>query len=105
MRGNRLPLLTSAKSTRPASKSSRLTVISSSVIVHDFNVPDRTVVPLKAYPPLIVDADTVLPSPIAPQRLQPIARWYEQIVELLGCIDSEKLGSCATLNLSWQSLD
>src|SRR6266850_1972485 len=52
MSGNRLPVATSEKSTRPASKSSRLMLIASpSVIVHDLHIPRRSLAPFKAYPP------------------------------------------------------
>src|SRR5947209_3178867 len=53
MSASRLPLVTSARSIRPASKSSRLMLIaSSSVVIHDLDVPRRAFAPLKADPPL-----------------------------------------------------
>jgi len=40
--------------------------------------------PLKTTPSLIIDADTVLPGTIAPQRFQPIARQAAQIAQAGG---------------------
>src|SRR4051794_9869780 len=106
MSGNRLPVATSEKSTRPASKSSRLMLIaSSSVIVRDLHIPRRCLAPFKAYPPLIVDADAVLSTPAAMQGFEPIARRHSQIVELLSRVDRQELGSCTTLNLVRQGFD
>src|SRR5882724_3689533 len=106
MSGNRLPVATSEKSTRPASKSSRLMLIaSSSVIVHDRHIPRRSLAPFKAYPPLIVDTDAVLSTPVAMQSFEPIARRHPQIVELFGRIHSKEPGSCTALNLVRHGLD
>src|SRR5882757_1282333 len=106
MSGNRLPVATSEKSTRPASKSSRLMLIASpSVIVHDLRIPRRSLAPFKAYPPLIVDADAVLSTPVAMQGFEPITRRHPQIVELFGRVNGKELGSCAALNLVRHGLD
>ncbi|MDR6873735.1 hypothetical protein J2Y55_004764 [Bosea sp. BE125] len=37
--------------------------------------------PDEADPPLIVDADRVLPCPIATQRLQPVSRRHAQVIK------------------------
>src|SRR5436309_1572343 len=80
MSGNRLPVTTSEKSTRPASRSSRLMfIVSSSVIIHDLHVPGRGLSPFKTYPPLIVDADTVLSTPVAMQCFKPITGGLEAL--------------------------
>jgi hypothetical protein len=42
------------------------------VVIHDFNIPSVAVMPLKAYPPLVVDTDAVLPGPVAMQLFQPV---------------------------------
>jgi len=44
------------------------------MIIYDFNIVSARVPPGKAKTPLIVDADTVLPFPIAAKRLQSISR-------------------------------
>src|SRR3954462_13295492 len=98
MSGNRLPVATSEKSTRPASRSSRLMLIgSSSVIVHDLDAPGRSLAPFEAYPPLIVDANAGLPSrPV--QALEPIAGRHPQIVKLFGRV-RRRNGLFATINV------
>src|SRR6476661_8757270 len=80
-------------------------IASSFVIVHDFHIPRRSLTPFKAYPPLIVDADAVLATPVAVQSFEPIARRRSQIVELLGRVNGEQLGSRTALNLVRQGLD
>jgi len=69
------------------------------VVVHDFHIPPRAFAPLEAYPPLVIDAGTVLTAPVAVQSFEPISRRNSQIIELLGCIDREKLSSRPTLNM------
>jgi hypothetical protein len=56
-------------------------IASSSVIVHDLGIPRRSLAPLKAYPPLIVDANAVLSTPVAMQSFEPITRRHPQIIE------------------------
>src|SRR5260370_23532161 len=83
--GSLLPVVTSAKSIRLASKSSRLMLIASSlVVVHDLDVPCRAVAPFEAYPPLIVDADAMFSAPIAVQGFEAVARRSPHVVEPLG---------------------
>jgi hypothetical protein len=43
--------------------------------------------PNETNPPLIVDADRMLPLPLAAQRLQPIAGWHAEIVKALCVVD------------------
>jgi len=47
--------------------------------------------PDEAYPPLVIDADRVLPLPISSQRFKPIARGHTQIAEYAGLIQKTKL--------------
>jgi hypothetical protein len=61
------------------------------MIVDDLNVPGFAVPPNKTYPPLIVDANAVLPLAVAVQRLQTITRRHTQIVELFGRVDRKQL--------------
>src|SRR4051794_32675197 len=99
MSGNRLPVATSEKSTRPASRSSRLMLIGSScVIVHDLAAPGRSLAPFEAYPPLIVDANAVLSTPAAVQSFEPIAGRHPQIVKLFGRV-RRRNGLFATINV------
>src|SRR5713226_1680109 len=95
MSGILLPVMTSAKSMRPASRSSRLTLMASSfVAIHDLDIPRRPFAPLEAYPPLIVDADAMLCAPIAVRGFEPVARRNPQVVELSLSIDGYKKRFC-----------
>src|SRR6476660_2656467 len=77
--------MTSVRSTRPASNSSRLMLMASSlVVVDDPNVPSGARSPFEAYPPLIIDADAVLPVTVAEQRFEAVAGRDSQVVGSLG---------------------
>ncbi len=64
-----------------------------SVIVHNLHGAGSGFGPDKADPPLVIDADAPLSSPIAFQRLQPISRWRSQKVQRLCCIQHRQLSS------------
>ncbi len=49
------------------------------MIVHDLNFKRVAFIPVKADPPLVVDSNTVLTSPIAGQGFQPIPRNRSQV--------------------------
>lgn len=51
------------------------------MIVYDLDVLRRAVFPAKADPPLLIDANAVLPRPIALELLQSIPGWYPQFIE------------------------
>jgi hypothetical protein len=80
-------------------------IASSSVIIHYFDVPRCAFSPLKAYPPVLVDADAMLPATISMQSFETIARRNTQIVELFCRLDGEKLCSRPPLKLVRQSSD
>jgi hypothetical protein len=80
-------------------------IASSSVVIHDLDIPGRALTPFETNPPLVVDSDAVLPEPIAVQGFETIARRRAQIFELFRRIDGEKLCSRPALNLVGQSLD
>jgi hypothetical protein len=48
-------------------------ILSSFVVVHEFNFPYGIVAPLEAEPPLIVNADAILTASIAVQGFKAIA--------------------------------
>ena len=68
------------------------------MVVDDFGLPCRTVAPYKADAPLIVDANTVLPSAIALQRFQPITGRCTQIVKSTSRIDHQEFLPYTVLN-------
>src|SRR5436309_1895667 len=80
-------------------------IASSSVVIHDLDVPRRAFSPLKAYPPLIVGADAMLAAAIPMQSFETIARRGAQVVELFRRVDGEKLCSRPALNPVRQSPD
>jgi hypothetical protein len=53
------------------------------VIIHDLDVVRISVAPDETDPELVVDANAVLPLPIAPERLQPVSRKNGQVPKLL----------------------
>lgn len=62
------------------------------MIIHDLDVVRVPVLPDKANAVLIVDADRVLPGPIASEPLQPIARRNQQFSQIrCGVEDSQLL--------------
>jgi hypothetical protein len=70
------------------------------VVVRDFNIVRISIGPPEADSILIVDTYAMLTSAIALQRLQPIPREYQEIVEFACGIDHPKLlqsPTCATL--------
>jgi hypothetical protein len=43
------------------------------MVVHNFNFKDLAILPNKAYPPLLIDPDAMLPLPVSFQGLQAVA--------------------------------
>lgn len=61
------------------------------MIVHDFHVSGLTLCPHKADAILIVDANAVLPLPVAFERLQMIAGQRGQILQSFGFVECREL--------------
>jgi hypothetical protein len=57
------------------------------VIIHNLDFMCAILTPDENDPPLAVDPDRMLASPVASQRLQAVAGWKAQILQPLGCID------------------
>ena len=57
------------------------------MIIHNLRLLRVAGPPHETDPPLIVDADAVLPFAVRVQRLQPVARRDTQIVQSLGRVD------------------
>jgi hypothetical protein len=56
------------------------------VIVSDLDPGYTIFAPTKDDPPLVIDPNRVEASSVAPERLQPIARWHRKIVKPRGGI-------------------
>ena len=57
------------------------------MIVHDFHaICSIAVFPLEANSVLVVDADTVLALPIAPERFKPVPRQSRQVIQACSII-------------------
>jgi len=52
-----------------------------SVIVDDLDVTRLSLFPGETDPPLVVDANAVLPDAVSLERLKPIARWHSKILQ------------------------
>ena len=50
------------------------------MVVHNLYVFRACGRPAEAHAKLVVYAETVLPSAVAPERLQPVARWYAEVI-------------------------
>jgi hypothetical protein len=51
------------------------------MIIHDFYAISISIDPFKAYPPLVIDPDTILPCPVSAKLLQPVCRRNAKILE------------------------
>jgi hypothetical protein len=74
-------------------------IVSPFVVVHDFNFPCCTVAPLEADPPLIVNADAMLTTPVTVQGFEVIAWRDPKIINFLCRVDRKKFGSRTALDL------
>lgn len=73
------------------------------MIIRDLYIKGIPFSPFKADPPLIIDADAVLPRPISGKLFQPVRRRDSQIVERYGVIQHSQLAQSNLLNVRWQS--
>jgi hypothetical protein len=73
------------------------------MVVNDPDIIGCSVMPSKTDPPLLIDADAVLPPPIALQRFEPIAGRYAEIVQRSGLIQHTQLTQSSRLDLYGQS--
>ena len=71
------------------------------MVVANFDVVSIPIDPSKAYSPLVVDPDRMLAFSIAPQLLQPIARRYAQVTEIVSGVYCHQL-SPGPLNDVWR---
>lgn len=70
------------------------------MVINDLHVgwPGRVLRPLKADPPLLIDADTVLPLAIAFQRFQSIAGQTRQVPKINGSLQAIQFQTTGALN-------
>ena len=61
------------------------------MIVNNLDLVGIAILPPKADPPLLIDANTVLSGPIASEFLEAIAWWRPEIVEGAGGIHDDEL--------------
>jgi hypothetical protein len=69
------------------------------VVIDDFDVISSILLPNKTDTELIVDADAVLPYPIASQWFQHVSRWITEIVQTGGCIHAVEFAPSNGFNI------
>ena len=75
------------------------------MVIHNFNVMGiRCAPPFKANSPAVIDADRILPGPVAVQFFQPVARRGLKVNERVRGVEHGKLTVCYRLNISWNFL-
>jgi hypothetical protein len=75
------------------------------MIVGQFHVVCRVPDPTETNAPLIVDADTELPGPVAAQGFEAIARRIAQVVETIRAVKQHHLAICRPLNIGSEAPD
>jgi hypothetical protein len=63
------------------------------VVIDNFNTPDTVCLPHETYPPLVIDADAVLPLAVVLQCLQPVSGRHSQAVQLRGSVQLKQLAT------------
>ena len=69
------------------------------MVVGDLHIFRTLRRPNKANPPLIIDADTVLPSSVAFKRLKSVAWWHPHEVQRGSGIELRELAACDCLDV------
>src|SRR5262245_2007440 len=69
------------------------------VVVRDLDFICVPLLPSEADPPLIVDADAMLPGSIANESLESISRRYSKILQRFCCVDQQQLSMCSALDV------
>jgi len=70
------------------------------MVIGDFDPIRVAIRPRKTDSPLVVDADAVLPFPVAPEALQPVSRRHPKVFEVTGIIQYSQLATADALNLN-----
>jgi hypothetical protein len=59
------------------------------MVIHDLELFGPAIMPHKTNPPLVIDADRMLSSSIAPEDFKSIAGWLTQIIQCAGSIEKQ----------------
>ena len=68
------------------------------MVIDNFNIVSVSVQPTKTDPPLIVDSNAVLALAIALQRLEPVTRRHEQILNGPGMVEIQQFSPRRSLD-------
>ena len=74
------------------------------VVVHDLDFRRPFRCPDKTEPELVIDADRVLPLPVARKRLKPVARWGPQVAEIDCGIEIAQFPARRLDQVGWKAL-
>ena len=72
------------------------------MVVDDLDLPYFAIAPRETDTPLFVHANTVLPSAVAPQRLEPVAGRHPQIVKSACGLKRQEFRPRPLLDRHWQ---
>jgi len=72
------------------------------VVVDDLNVSGSGIGPAEAEPPLLVDADAVLPSSIAAELLEPVGWRHSEVVQRCRTVEHGELDPCSSLKFGME---
>jgi hypothetical protein len=73
------------------------------MVVRNLHIERVAFVPPEADPPLLVDADAVLPLPITRQGFQPIPRRDPQFGEVYRRVEKPELPKSHTVDALWEA--
>jgi hypothetical protein len=72
-------------------------IVTRSVIVNHLDIVGVAVAPGETDAPLVIDADAVLPCPVATQSFQPVARRRPEVIKRCGGVQHEQFDPTAFL--------
>jgi len=73
------------------------------VIVYDFDIMRRAVFPAKAHPPLLIDTNAMVPSPIALELLEAIPKRHPKFIQRDCGIEQQQLAEHDAPQCGWKS--
>jgi hypothetical protein len=69
-----------------------------SMIIYNFDIICVALAPTKADPPLIIDPNTMLSSPVSFQGLQTVSRWDSELPQFGRGVNEQEFASCDSLH-------